>query len=287
MNSFYGVLGSTGCRFYDPSVCSSITLRGHEIIQTSKKWIEEAGYQVIYGDTDSVFVWVGDETKASEARHIGKILADKLNQYWDENLRERFNISSALEIEFETHYSQFLMPTIRNSTEGSKKRYAGVVDNNGEKQLVFKGLENVRTDWTVLAKEFQELLYKKVFAGESVEVYIKDVVDDVLKGRRDHELVYRKRLRRHLDEYVKNVPPHIQAARKLLSWTGKELERGDWIQYAITTNGPEPISCQRSHINYEHYIEKQLLPVADGVLQFVGLSFSDITASQLNLFSPT
>ncbi|MET0356633.1 MAG: DNA polymerase II, partial [Cellvibrio sp.] len=36
MNSFYGVLGSTGCRFFDPRVCSSITLRGHEIIQRSR-----------------------------------------------------------------------------------------------------------------------------------------------------------------------------------------------------------------------------------------------------------
>src|SRR5690606_33024721 len=40
MNSFYGVLGSTGCRFFDPRVCSSITLRGHEIIQRRRAWIE-------------------------------------------------------------------------------------------------------------------------------------------------------------------------------------------------------------------------------------------------------
>ncbi|MGH1471053.1 MAG: DNA polymerase II [Cellvibrionaceae bacterium] len=284
MNSFYGVLGSTGCRFYDPSVCSSITLRGHEIIQKSKAWIEQSGYQVIYGDTDSVFVWVGDETSKELAEEIGRKLAEQLNQYWIDDLKKRFQIDSALEIEFETHYSQFLMPTIRNSKEGSKKRYAGVVDIQGQKHLVFKGLENVRTDWTILAKQFQESLYQKVFAGESVEDFVKNVVDDVLKGRRDRELVYRKRLRRKLDEYVKNIPPHIQAARKLLSWTDKQLKRGEWIEYVITTNGPEPVSCQRSHVNYDHYIEKQLQPVADGVLQFVDLSFADITASQLTLF---
>jgi len=51
MNSFYGVLGSQGCRFFDPRVCSSITLRGHEILQRSRDWIEAQGYRVIYGDT--------------------------------------------------------------------------------------------------------------------------------------------------------------------------------------------------------------------------------------------
>lgn len=284
MNSFYGVLGSTGCRFFDPSVCSSITLRGHEIIQLSKQWIEEAGYQVIYGDTDSVFVWIEKNVTASEAKEIGKTLAAELNKIWENNLQQRFDIESALEIEFETHYSQFLMPTIRNSEEGSKKRYAGVIDDQGEKKLVFKGLENVRTDWTVLAKQFQEMLYQKVFAGEAVEDFVQQVVNDVLKGRRDNDLVYRKRLRRRLNEYVKNVPPHIQAARKLYDWDNTLLSRGDWIEYVITTNGPEPIACQRSHISYDHYIEKQLQPVADGVLQFVGLSFESITASQLNLF---
>jgi DNA polymerase-2 len=60
MNSFYGVLGSSGCRFYDARLASSITRRGHEIIQTSRDRIEEYGHRVIYGDTDSLFVLLGD-----------------------------------------------------------------------------------------------------------------------------------------------------------------------------------------------------------------------------------
>ena len=58
MNSFYGVLGSPGCRFFDQRLSSSITLRGHEILQRTSEWIEQRGYSVIYGDTDSVFVWL-------------------------------------------------------------------------------------------------------------------------------------------------------------------------------------------------------------------------------------
>lgn len=56
MNSFYGVLGSSGCRFFDTRLASSITMRGHEIMKQTKVLIEDKGYQVIYGDTDSTFV---------------------------------------------------------------------------------------------------------------------------------------------------------------------------------------------------------------------------------------
>ncbi|MGU3846977.1 DNA polymerase domain-containing protein, partial [Vibrio diabolicus] len=56
MNSFYCVLGSSGCRFFDTRLASSITMRGHEIMKQTKVLIEEQGYQVIYGDTDSTFV---------------------------------------------------------------------------------------------------------------------------------------------------------------------------------------------------------------------------------------
>jgi DNA polymerase-2 len=61
MNSFYGVLDSGGCRFFDPRLASSITRRGHEIIQRSRDHIEAQGYRVIYGDTDSVFVLLGPD----------------------------------------------------------------------------------------------------------------------------------------------------------------------------------------------------------------------------------
>ncbi|WP_287031296.1 DNA polymerase domain-containing protein, partial [Pseudomonas sp. UBA6310] len=55
--AFYGVLGSSGCRFFDPRLASSITLRGHEIMRRTRALIEAEGHVVIYGDTDSTFVW--------------------------------------------------------------------------------------------------------------------------------------------------------------------------------------------------------------------------------------
>ena len=122
-------------------------------------------------------------------------------------------VASRLELEYETRFVKFLMPTVRGSEAGSKKRYAGVVMNKGEQEIVFKGLETVRTDWSQVAREFQQTLYKLVFQEAPFEGYVKETVASVYRGERDDQLVLRKRLRRKLADYTKNVPPHVKAAR--------------------------------------------------------------------------
>jgi len=62
------------------------------------------------------------------------------------------------------------------------------------------------------------------------------------------------------------------------------VRRGDWIEYIFTLDGPEPIQALGHPIDYQRYIERQLAPVADSILQFVGTSFSEIVDSQLGLF---
>jgi DNA polymerase-2 len=289
MNSFYGVLGSGGCPFYDTRLASSITMRGHDIMQTTAKWIEQAGYQVIYGDTDSTFVWLEGQYSNQQANQIGQSLASVINQKWQDNIKLEHQLPCALEIEFETHFSQFLMPTIRGSELGSKKRYAGLKTSKEGDELIFKGLETVRSDWTQLAKGFQLTLYKMVFAGHNINDYLLQIIADTRAGKLDEQLVYRKRIRRKLDLYVKNIPPHVKAARladQQNEALGKTLkyQHKSWISYVITINGPQPIEYLSSKIDYDHYVEKQIKPIAEGILPFIGVSFEDMTSQQMGLF---
>ncbi len=280
MNSFYGVLGASGCRFHDARLASSITLRGHDIIRRTKERIEAQGLEVIYGDTDSVFVLAGEGVSEAGARERGASLAAGLNRWWREHVAREFRLESYLEIEFETCFARFLMPTVRNEQTGSKKRYAGVVcGEDGSQRLVFKGLESVRTDWTPLARRFQRELYRRVFAREPFEDYVQATLHDLLAGRLDDELVYRKRLRRRVDDYTRNVPPHVQAARKL----GGDVR---WVRYVITASGPEPVRDGEAlpRPDYAHYRERQLAPAADGILHFLDTSFAQITDQQIELF---
>ncbi|MFK7891127.1 MAG: DNA polymerase II, partial [Granulosicoccus sp.] len=286
INSFYGVLGTTGCRFYSQQLASSITRRGHEIIIQSKDWIEQQGYQVIYGDTDSLFVWVSNDADRTQCRLAGEQMMQGLNDWWKAELLSRYQLPSFLEVEFETHYEHFFMPTVRGMATGSKKRYAGLcvplsapADTTAQTdtQLIIKGLEAARTDWTPLARSFQRELFRRVFTGEPFNQYIRELVQQVRNGELDEQLVYRKRIRRNLADYQRNVPPHIQAARKLQS-------SGSHISYVITRQGPEPIGLPHAPLDHDHYLEKQLAPAADSILQFMDTSFATITDAQMDMF---
>lgn len=290
MNAFYGVLGTTACRFFDPRLASSITMRGHEIMHRTRELIEQQGYEVIYGDTDSTFVWLKSTHSDDEALEIGRGLVDHINAWWDRHLKLEYGLESALELEIDVHYQRFLMPTIRGSEEGSKKRYAGlVVTPDGRDELVFKGLESARSDWTPLAQQFQQELYLRIFKGEPYRDYVRDYVTRTFKGELDALLVYRKRLRRALEDYQQNVPPHVRAARIADEFNRsqgrpQQYQNRGWIRYVMTTAGPEPLETQRSPIDYEHYLTRQLQPVADAILPFLGDHFALLTSRQQNLF---
>ncbi|MBD3420805.1 MAG: DNA polymerase II [Chitinivibrionales bacterium] len=277
MNSFYGVLGSTGCRFFSRDLAQSITETGQYVLRETSAFIEElTGFQILYGDTDSLFILLG-EGKESEAETIAKRIVDSVNQWLTAVLQERFQVESALELEFETHFRYFLMPTIRGSREGSKKRYCGAVERDGILELTFKGMESSRSDWTVLAKEFQHEIYRRVFTGQPVEKYIQRIVAGVRTGALDKKLMYRKRLRKPLHEYVHNIPPHAQAA-KLLD------EPPIVVSYFITKAGPQPREKLTVELDYDHYIESQLRPVADTILEWIGLNFDTVSSGQMDLF---
>jgi DNA polymerase-2 len=182
------------------------------------------------------------------------------------------------------------MPTIRGSEKGSKKRYAGlVVDASGKQRLIYKGLETVRTDWTEMAREFQQQLYHRIFNNMPYEDYIRTTVNELNAGDFDERLVYRKRLRQKLDDYQKNIPPHAQAAIKAEKVFAEKkspsrYKRAGWIEYVITKNGPETLECQSSALNYEHYFDKQLTPIADTILAALGSSMESIFQDQYELF---
>lgn len=290
MNSFYGVLGTPGCRIHDSRLTSSITKRSHDVILQTVDLIEDAGYSVIYGDTDSVFVALGKRFENKQADAIGLQLISHINQFWQQSLETEYGIKSYLEMEYETHFIKFFMPTIRGSVKGSKKRYAGMVeDSDGNKVIKFKGLETVRTDWTQLAKDFQQELYERVFNEEAYNEFIRGVVAELKAGGFDNKLIYRKRLRQPLKDYLKNIPPHAQAAIKaeqVFKETGlaSRYKSASWIEYVMTINGPETLECHKSPLNYEHYIERQLTPIADAILSVIGTSMQSVIQDQYELF---
>jgi len=277
MNSFYGVMGSFGCRFYHPHLPTAITGTGHKLLLGSKGYLSEKGYEVVYGDTDSLFIKLR-EGEGETAIENGQRLAQLLNDYWEQKIEKEYGLKSYLELEYEKYYRKFIITPARGSEAGAKKRYAGLVVVSGKEKLEFVGLEFVRSDWTRLAKEFQVELYDRIFHNEEIESWLKEVVSKVKIGEFDDKLVYRKRLRKDVNEYTKNIPQHVKAAKLLGETSGT-------VYYVITKRGPIPIELKHNDIDYQHYIEKQLKPIADSVLSLLGISFDSIVQSdQLSFF---
>ncbi len=271
MNSFYGVMGSHGCRFYHPDLPAAITSTGQWLLKECRRYLEEKGYQVLYGDTDSLFVQLPTPDDQ------GANLAELLNDHITEKLAE-FRVTSHLEIEYEKLYHKFVLPLARSSSGGARKRYVGLIGDVQNPQLELVGMEYVRSDWTQLAKDFQYELYLRVLTGQPYREWICGMVKQLLKGELDQKLVYHKRLRKPVDEYTRHVSPQVRAARML----GKPVRR---VSYLQTVQGATPLELHPTNIDYQHYIDKQLRPVADALLGLLNTSFDEIVYSgQLSLF---
>lgn len=273
MNSFYGVMGSYGCRFYHPNLPDAITGTGQWLLKESKIFLEKDDVKVIYGDTDSLFVHV--TSQFDDAEITGKTIAKKLNEYWNDRIKKEFDLESFLDLEFEKHYTKLVLTSMRGREGGAKKRYAGLI---GKDKLDFVGMEYVRSDWTDLAKEFQHELYLKIFNDEDYENWTRQFVNNLFDGKLNKKLIYRKRLRKSSEHYTKTQPPHVKAARMI------DQKRGT-VNYIITKRGPVPVELNPKDFDYQHYIEKQLKPIADSVLTLFGKTFDSIVKStQLDLF---
>ena len=277
MNSFYGVLGTPACRFYNPEIANAITGQGRYLLGWSRQWFESRGFRVLYGDTDSVFVSSGSDDPRY-AQDLGQSLVGQINAELATHVRALSGVESKLELEYEKLYAKLFLASVRHGSSGARKRYAGVLV--GEDAPEFVGMEVVRRDWTALAKQVQRELYRRLFSEEPVVEYLHDIVGALRRGDCNALLVYRKGLRKQMRDYTTSVPPHVVAARKSTATPGSV------IAYVMTRAGPEPLDQVTAPIDLEHYVEKQVRPVAEPVLAALGLDFAQVIGDdrQMGLF---
>jgi DNA polymerase-2 len=282
MSSFWGVLASPNCRYFDFEMANAITSFCRWIIQTTAKKIEERGYKVIYSDTDSVFI--ESRLDKEKANKLGGEIQEYVNSFYKEYIKKNYSRNSVLDLEFDKQYLSMMIPSLRkqekNTEKAAKKRYAGLIEENGKEALEIIGLEAIRVDWTDAAQEFQKELLLKVFHKEPIENFIKSYVNNILNGRMDTKLIYKKSIRKSLNEYTKTTPPHVKAARQL------DVLDSNIIEYYITEAGPEPIQRLKHKIDYKHYIKKQIEPIANQILGLLGKNFEQAVekSKQLTLF---
>jgi len=280
MNSLFGVLGSPISRLFSPAVANAITLAGQHVIRTGAEIVRGLGHEVIYGDTDSLFVDIR-EPDTGRAGVRGRELCAVVGDEVGAAIRREYGCESHLELEFEKVYARFFMPEVRGGVMGSKKRYAGLVVDGEQETVEIVGLEAVRRDWSAVARRFQRELLDRLFHDRPVADFIREQLDALRSGRFDDELAYRKSIRKPLGDYTKTTPQHVRAARKVVGGVGRI------VTYVVTTAGPEPIGRTTAPPDYEHYVTQQLRPIAAAVLRFLQAPDFDTLSGarrQLSLF---
>jgi len=250
-NTMYGYMGWMGARWYSYEGASIVTYLGRRTIGLSIDKAKEIGLDIIYGDTDSIFINY-DEDKVN-------ILLN-----WMEK-------DLGLEAKIDKIFKKILF------TE-AKKRYAGLT-TDGDIEVV--GLEYVRRDWCEYARDAQYNILKHLLEGYPKNKLLDIFREYVKKLRRKevsiNKLIIWEQITKSLDEYKVNAP-HVEVARKLSS-EGWRVKRGVFIGYVIY-KGEGPLykraihytKAEPKYIDWEYYIFNQLLPVAIRILSPIGIS---------------
>jgi len=220
MNSFYGVMALPTFRLYTPAMAAAITKHGREIIEHTKSVVEDAGYTVIYGDTDSVFV-----SGIPSNKHAKQLELD-INSKYDDYAAGFDMDNHRLEIEFEAFSPVTLMV--------KKKRYAMRLDNGKNK---IAGFQLKRSDTQPLARSLQETVINYILDGakapEVIEWY-DSMKHSAMNGSFDIELGIPSKFVKDPEEY--NDGYRIRGALYSNKHLNKNIGAGDKVIIYLVAN---------------------------------------------------
>jgi DNA polymerase elongation subunit (family B) len=263
LNAIYGSLNATS-RIFSFELGDEVARRGREILQTLiSSSLEEMKIPVIYADTDSVFLNVGEKDLE---------LFDHIKRFLEDSIRSKFGFE--LSIDIDTYFSKIFFPRRvagagASGVAAAKKKYYGIVTfekgRDTQPYLKVVGAEYVRSDFPRIIRELQFGLVDKFLSdmeekeqeennggggSSSLHSSSSDRMDFIYETAEDFkkalwsgllsydELSFSKSVMKN--EY-KSKPHHVIAAEKLQKKTGVRLMVGDKVQFIYTRHGIEPL----------------------------------------------
>ncbi|MCL5112815.1 MAG: DNA-directed DNA polymerase [Candidatus Marsarchaeota archaeon] len=262
-NSFYGYLGYARSRWYSRDCAAAVTAYGRQYIKETIKESEDHGFKVIYGDTDSVVLLLGDKTK-EEA--IGFVK--------DYNK----TLPGNMELELEDFYTRGVFVGKKVEKEGdvagAKKKYAMISESG---RIKIRGFELVRRDWSKVARDTQRKVLETILkegSAEKAAQIVKDVIAELEGGKVPLEdLAINTQLRKKIDSYDVQSP-ELSAAKKAVQAGVKDKEEVESavISYVITKSGSSVsdkamLLEMAKDYDPQYYINKQVLPAVMRILK--------------------
>ena len=238
LNASYGVMGAEIFPLYFLPAAEATTATGRHIILDTINKCKESGIDVLYGDTDSLFV------KKPTPKQIEDIIT-------------KAKMDHNVELEIEKEYRYVVL-------SGRKKNYLGVTKNG---KVDVKGLTGKKSHTPPFIKTlFYELLdiLSEIKTAEEFKRAKNKISDKITECARKvqakeiplQDMAFKVMLSKALNEYTKTIPQHIRAAKQLESI--REIKKGDIISYVKILNKPgvKPIEMARkSEIDSSKYME--------------------------------
>jgi len=273
-NSTYGYMGFPNSKWYCLECAKAITALGRKYIQMTIKEFQKAGFKVLYADTDSVFIVLENKSKEEALRFL-KIVNSVLRK--------------PMELEYESFYPSGLFLEKKGEAGGAKKRYA-LLTENGE--LVLKGVEAIRGDWSKIAKDTQRRVLEILLKDKNVDAaakYVNEVISNVKSRKVDiSDMIIQVKLTKNLNEYS-SKGPHVIAG-EIYSSKGYNVGRGFVVNYIISegkgkladkvilAEGAKP-----KDYDIEYYINNQIMRAVFKIFEIFGYSQEKLSAGQTTL----
>ncbi|MBI5223445.1 hypothetical protein HY990_03410 [Candidatus Micrarchaeota archaeon] len=259
-NSFYGYLGYARSRWYSRPCAESVTAWGRMHIAETIARAEASGFQVLYADTDSVFlIYKNKDDVIKFMNDVNDHLPDKM------------------ELELEGFYPRGVFVSKKNSDDdgtGAKKKYA-LLGEDGRTKI--RGFELVRRDWSAVAKETQLKVLEAILkegSKEKAAKIIKDTINELRSGKVPLErLAISTQITKDLAGYD-IISPETTAAKKLAA-TGTVVTKGTIISYVIGKSGKTisdkavPLEMAKDY-DVDYYLDNQLMPAVMKIMKELG-----------------
>ncbi|TQW01158.1 DNA polymerase zeta catalytic subunit [Cordyceps javanica] len=270
--------GYTSASFSGRMPCSEIA---DSIVQTARETLERSiayihsvekwGAEVVYGDTDSLFIYLKGRTK-DQAFDIGNEIAQEITQM---NPRP-------MKLKFEKVYLPCVLQT--------KKRYVGYMyETKAQVTPIFdaKGIETVRRDGTPAEQKIEEKALRLLFETadlSQIKAYFQAQCSKIMRGTVSvQDFCFAREVR--LGSYSDKGPPPAGAlisARKMLEDARAEPQYGERVPYVVITGAPGARLIDRCvapedllanphwQLDAEYYIGKNLIPPLERIFNLVG-----------------
>ncbi|ODQ66790.1 hypothetical protein NADFUDRAFT_8577, partial [Nadsonia fulvescens var. elongata DSM 6958] len=272
--------GYTSATFSGRMPCSDIA---DAIVQTGRETLERAiniiqkneywNAEVVYGDTDSLFVYLPGRTK-DEAFRIGQEISDTVTK----------NNPPPIKLKFEKVY----LPCVLLA----KKRYVGYsYENPNEKVPLFdaKGIETVRRDGTPAQQKILEQVLRILFNTtdlSKIKSYLYSQWLKIIKGKVSiQDFCFAKEVKLGSYKTGGTLPPGAHISAKKLANDERDMPQyRERVPYVIVTGSPgqrlvdravPPEELMRNpqlRLDAEYYIIKNLIPPLERVLNILGAS---------------